>query len=51
MNPSDNGTPDGLTAATGFLTIQAAIDTAGSDDTILVETGNGYNGSRHGRCL
>ena len=45
VNSNDIGTPDGLTAATGFLTVQAAIDTAGSGDTILVETGNGYNES------
>ncbi len=45
VNSADTGTPDGLTPSTGFLSIQAAINTAAAGDTILVETGNGYNES------
>jgi predicted outer membrane repeat protein len=45
VNSSDSGTPDGLTPATGFLTIQAAINAAQPSDTILIETGNGCNES------
>ena len=45
VNSADSGTPNGLTPATGFLTIQAAINAASAGDTILVENGNGYNES------
>ncbi len=45
VNSADTGTPDGLTPSTGFLSIQAAINTAAAGDTILVEAGNGYNES------
>ncbi len=39
VNAADTGTPDGLTPATGYATIQAAINAAAAGDTILVETG------------
>ena len=45
VNSADAGTPDGLSPATGFLTIQAAISAATPGDTVLIETGNGYNES------
>ncbi len=45
VNSNATGAPDGLTAATGFLSIQAAINAAQPSDTILVETGDGYNES------
>ncbi len=45
VNSADSGTPDGMTPATGFLTIQTAINAASAGDTILVETSNGYNES------
>ena len=45
VNSANSGPTDGLTPATGFTTIQDAISSAGTGDTILVETGNGYNES------
>ena len=45
VNSANSGPADGLTPATGFTTIQAGISSAGTGDTILVETGNGYNES------
>ena len=43
VNSANSGTADGSTPATGYTTIQAAISSAGTGDTILVETGDGYN--------
>ena len=45
VNSANTGTANGLTPATGFTTIQAAISKASPGGTILVETGNGYNES------
>ena len=45
VNSANSGTADGLTPATGFTTIQAGISIASTGDTILVETGHGYNES------
>jgi hypothetical protein len=45
VNSANSGPADGLTPDTGFATIQAAISIANPGDTILVETGNGYNES------
>ncbi len=45
VNSADSGTADGLTPATGYTTIQGAINAAAAGDTILVETGFGYNES------
>jgi len=43
VNSANSGTANGLAPASGFKTIQAAISRAGGGDTILVETGNGYD--------
>ena len=45
VNSANSGSADGLTPDTGFTTIQAAISIANAGDTILVETGDGYNES------
>jgi hypothetical protein len=42
VNSANSGTINGQTAATGYVTIQAAISAASNGDTILVENGNGY---------
>jgi hypothetical protein len=44
VNSANNtGTVNGKTEATGYLTMQAAIDAASKGDTILVEDGKGYS--------
>ena len=45
VNSANSGPADGLTPDTGFTTIQAGIDSSSFGDTVLVETGNGYNES------
>ncbi len=45
VNSANGGMADGLTPDTGFTTIQAGIASASFGDTVLVETGNGYNES------
>lgn len=45
VNSANLGAVDGVTAATGYRTIQAAIDVASLGETIYVETGLGYNES------
>ncbi len=45
VNSGDTGTQVGITPSTGFLTIQAAINVASAGDTIVVESGAGYNES------
>ena len=45
VNSANTGPQNGLTPATGYVTIQAGIDSAGAGDTILLENGNGYNES------
>jgi hypothetical protein len=45
VNSANTGSVDGMSAETGFPTMQDGISAASPGDSVLVESGNGYNES------